>query len=593
MKIACAILLQILAIFANIHPNISFPSPASTLRKWTTEVEPLDPENKYLASWEVDLDAETVVFSVTVETRGFVGFGISPGGSMSGADIFIGGVDSISGFNYYFDMHGIGNQAPVRDEHSDYNLLAAAENGTHTMLKFSRKLNTCDNQDYAITEDTTRIIWSYGQTDDIQYHGANRGSISFNVIAPPTPPIDLTKYERWEMTTNSVMTSNDTSYFCTIHKSPNFLTKHHIVALGPVLPTVDAKKHTHHFQLSICIPEPGQSEKEAFEPWLYPAYPGHECYVDNPMPFHLCMKVEYIWAVGGKMTIFPENLGLPTSTGEAYYMLEIHYDNPGLEQGKQFKTGLEMYHTTELRETEVGIYMAGHSSDDSLVIPPNTADFAITTTCPSVCSQAGIPSTGINIFNVLLHSHLSGRKIKFRQFRAGTELPWILADEHYDFNFQQNKPLRNEVLFLPGDELRVECTYDANWKNGKVVLGGLSTREEMCVSIFYYYPKIEMDSCTGRYPFPALMEEFGVTNYTFDQANPTGQTRLRIISPPELAGDWEDVLNTKFNWTPGFIEQLKEKSKFEDKEYFCGQDNGIAKYPVFDKEYAPEDKCVK
>lgn len=54
--------------------------------------EVLDVNGKYLAEWEVDLDTEIIVFTLDVETTGFVGFGISMNPSMAGADIVIGGV---------------------------------------------------------------------------------------------------------------------------------------------------------------------------------------------------------------------------------------------------------------------------------------------------------------------------------------------------------------------------------------------------------------------------------------------------------------------------------------------------------------------
>jgi hypothetical protein len=578
--------------FATIFTHVN--SKSLGVRKWKKEVEPLDPEGKYLLSWEVDLDLESVVFNVEVETRGFVGFGISPSGNMDGADIFISGVDSISGFNYAFDMHGIGNQAPIRDDHADWKLLEASENATHTSVKFSRLLNTCDNQDFAITEDTNRIIWSYGLTDDIGYHQGNRGSTSLNIIAPPTPDFDPSKYERWEISTNSTMTSKDTSYYCTMHKSPNFESKHHIVALNAVLDNLDAKKHTHHFTLMICEAPPGESPSDLFEPYLYPAYPGHDCYENtNPMPYYFCSKINYIWAVGGKMTVFPENIGLATPTGETYYYLEIHYDNPTLEVGKQFKTGLEIYHTTNLREIEAGTYIAQHSTDPQLLVPPMTTDFVIASNCPSQCTQATLPPSGITVFNVLLHSHLSGRKLKFRQFRDNQELPWIASDDYYDFNFQQNKPVKDPwPVILPGDDIRLECTYDTRWKNGQIVTGGLTSREEMCAAIFYYYPRIDVEFCSSAYPFPNLMEDLGVTNFTAYNPGLGPTFKATIHSPPELAGDFEEVLNTKFNWTTGFIDELRKKSKFADQLFQCGEMEGIVKYPVFDKEYAPVDKCL-
>ncbi len=58
---------------------------------------------------------------------------------------------------------------------------------------FSRKLNTCDNEDIAITNDTLKLIWSYGIEDQISYHGSNRGALSVNLIDPPSEAADLSE----------------------------------------------------------------------------------------------------------------------------------------------------------------------------------------------------------------------------------------------------------------------------------------------------------------------------------------------------------------------------------------------------------------
>lgn len=46
----------------------------------------------YMVQWEAYSDIKTIIFELTVATTGFVGFGISPVGGMTGADIIIGGV---------------------------------------------------------------------------------------------------------------------------------------------------------------------------------------------------------------------------------------------------------------------------------------------------------------------------------------------------------------------------------------------------------------------------------------------------------------------------------------------------------------------
>ena len=74
----------------------------------------------------------------------------------------------------------------------------------------------------------------------------------------------------------------------------------------------------------------------------------------------------------------------------------------------------------------------------------------------------GIRKEGIHLVNGVLHSHLAARKMRIRQFRNGKELPIIMEDNHYDFNFQSSRQPRaeNGGHVLPGDELFVECDYD-------------------------------------------------------------------------------------------------------------------------------------
>lgn len=54
--------------------------------------ENLDSNEKYFIEWEAYTDTQTIIFELTVQTTGYVGFGISPAGGMTGADIVIGGV---------------------------------------------------------------------------------------------------------------------------------------------------------------------------------------------------------------------------------------------------------------------------------------------------------------------------------------------------------------------------------------------------------------------------------------------------------------------------------------------------------------------
>ena len=50
-----------------------------------------------------------------------------------------------------------------------------------------------------------------------------------------------------------------------------------------------------------------------------------------------------------------------------------------------------------------------------------------------------LPQEGIQMISGILHSHLFGQKIRLRHIRNGKELPTILEDNHYDFNFQASR----------------------------------------------------------------------------------------------------------------------------------------------------------
>jgi hypothetical protein len=60
----------------------------------------LDHKHKYHLKWKTDDKTETISFLVEVQTKGWVGFGISPNGGMKNSDIVIGWVTD-QGLTYF------------------------------------------------------------------------------------------------------------------------------------------------------------------------------------------------------------------------------------------------------------------------------------------------------------------------------------------------------------------------------------------------------------------------------------------------------------------------------------------------------------
>ena len=92
-------MLTIMARFTILHALSLLCLAEFVIAKLTDEYDHaayLDPEEDYKLYWSVKDADKSIHFAVEVATAGWVGFGISAGlsGSMIGADIVIGWVDS-------------------------------------------------------------------------------------------------------------------------------------------------------------------------------------------------------------------------------------------------------------------------------------------------------------------------------------------------------------------------------------------------------------------------------------------------------------------------------------------------------------------
>jgi len=227
---------------------------------------------------------------------------------------------------------------------------------------------------------------------------------------------------------------------------------------------------------------------------------GRDCF-DNPDlsdadnitdVFGRCMnQLLTVWTKGGQSIIFPENLGMPlyNDDGETFLMLQMHYDNSQFLKGKIDSSGLRFWLTEHLRPTETAIaYFNAPIGGQYQIIPPNAQEFTTYVYCSADCTST-YPETGLKFISGMMHTHLAGRKVRVHHFRHGTQLPPIVADEYYDFNYQDYKELQKPVTILPGDELVVECIYKTLDRT-KSTYGGYPTHKEMCYVFVQYYPVV-------------------------------------------------------------------------------------------------------
>ncbi|KAL4649087.1 DBH-like monooxygenase protein 1 isoform X1 [Arapaima gigas] len=500
----------------------------------------LDAEGKFRIRWR--WDDTRITFEVAVETRGYVGLGFSPTAAMALSDMVIGGVDRGQPYiqDYYADM----NRKVHRDLEQNYRLEYAMENSTHTVLAFSRLLNTCDRDDKAITESTMRVIWAYHHEDvglsGPEYHGVNRGRKSLRLLEPTTPRNVPAGTQFFDLQNIDVpVPYKDTTYWCQLFKVPDMKKKHHIIRIEPLIER-GHENLVHHILLYQCDSSLNETEVDL----------GHECYHPNmPDSFLTCETVLFAWAIGGEGFTYPPHAGfsIGASQDPIYVLMEVHYDNPALQQGVVDSSGLRLYYTPILRRYDAGVIEMGVWVSLYHMLPPGLPGYVSEGHCTQQCLQETLDQempSGIQVFAVLMHSHLAGRAIRVRHFRNQEELPHLAQDDEFDFNFQEFQYLPQERLLLPGDSVITECKYNTQDRKN-MTWGGLSTRDEMCLSYLLYYPQVNLARCeslpeiTGQLKFIGVKKiQVPVTTWPFIIKSPRRYSNLSFTEAME-----------KFKWS--------------------------------------------
>jgi len=423
------------------------------------------------------------------------------------------------------DRHAVGNNVPYLDTSQDLRLDWGLENDTHTVVQFFRAWDTCDSEDVKLGTDTVRLIWAYHDQDPLDnthlmYHTlTKRGHRSVYLAEPPQTSVPLPPHKNWDLTADNLLLPEDdhTHYWCKIYRAPDLDRKHHMIAIEPLIQP-GHESYVHHMVLYEChIPDDvvdaaGATTADWFQRHINQE--GQPCYSPNmPAEWSFCLATNaWAWAVGSEGERLPDHTGMPLGEqygGATYFMLETHYDNPAYHAPLVDNSGLRIKYTDQLRTYDTGMLLVGSEVNFLQFIPPRQDLFTSIGHCTSECTKQGIPESGIRIISGVLHSHLAGRKMRLRHIRNGIELPVILEDNHYDFNFQASRVPRSETVVYPGDHLLLECDYETSTRD-MPTFGGLSTRDEMCLVFILYYPRTSLADCRSLPALHTLTTALGI-----------------------------------------------------------------------------------
>ncbi|XP_067643544.1 MOXD1 homolog 2 isoform X2 [Eurosta solidaginis] len=440
---------------------------------------------------------QDITFEIQARTLGYVGFGFSPDGKLAGSDVALGWVDK--GQTYFQDRHiqRNGNFEPIVDPSQDYILMLGYENSTHTVLRFRRKLDTCDTiHDIAITNNTMILVFMYGSRDPL--NGSSE---------PGTLPDPKSAFHTYYA---MVLTQKAQSKFDLDDKIRAVELRNEDVEL----PIGDS---TLYWCKMFKLQDINQKQ-------------------------HMIRGFTY-----------PDEAGYPIESHVAkYYIMGTHYSDLQPDYAQLHSpqmvdnSGLRIYFTNVLRPNDAGILSIGLDPNWRHIIPPGQKKVISEGQCIEDCTAYAFPTHGIYIFAVMMRTHKIGKEVKLRQIRHTEELPPIAMDANIDSAYQDFRLLPTPVQAMPGDRLIAECIYDSSSRKA-ITLGGLTMKEESCTALTIYYPRQkELTTCHSLPSLPTVLHSLGITELATD-SNP-----VLISSPQELAGMTLEDRLISYDWQNQF-----------------------------------------
>ena len=130
--------------------------------------------NMFNISFEYDAKNTSITMAIKFNKPGKY-FSIGLGNQMRDADIWV--FEIINGEVTAKDYTGKGEFTPILDSHNDLERLGYEVTPTYSLVKFRRLLDTEDPQDVTIKQGNNDLIWAFGNTPTMSFHGGSAGTV--------------------------------------------------------------------------------------------------------------------------------------------------------------------------------------------------------------------------------------------------------------------------------------------------------------------------------------------------------------------------------------------------------------------------------
>jgi hypothetical protein len=183
------------------------------------------------------------------------------------------------------------------------------------------------------------------------------------------------------------------------------------------------------------------------------------------------------WVPGSRATPLPDGVGLLLPKG-ARVIVQMHYFPAGKEYSDQTKIGLYLAKPEEKLSKRL-VYLPVVNT--SFKIPAGAKDYAV---------PAALPMPAGDVYMVVPHMHLLGKKIEVTQTDIfGRPKGSLIKIDDWDFNWQGFYSFTNPLRMNNLDQMRATCRFDNSADNPKNpsnplkdVRWGEGTEDEMCLA---------------------------------------------------------------------------------------------------------------
>eukprot|EP00752_Nemacystus_decipiens_P002626 g2458.t1 len=528
--------------------------------------------------WTVDTATETIQVAVHAKAAtGWAGIGISEMGGMEGADIVF--YETATG--ELTDAHSLVAGTPVVDECTqDWNLVSAESDSGSLVFEAERALVTGDAQDRAFADDTqegtppTRLMAAWGDSESMSYHATNFAKGVVIVFGGPEnadaePLADVVSdpdASFFDVTTKEFPIPTERNWYeetCLTASDLPDLDEYHAIGFQGLIQD-DTSEYVHHLVLKgfTGTPDCGQSCEEwvrsnfpsdsdsSYDDYggsspsspyssYSPSYTESYSYLESnnitlPDYCYFDFADVFAWAPGASDMELPDDVGFlfgNASGGFTSVNVQTHYNNPNGDEGLVDSSGVRVYYTEELRQSDMGVMQLGDPFIFLEGFPLPDGKLSVSFDCPSSCTEEHFEAEEVTVFSHFLHMHENGQRLETRQYRndsSGNEVLVHSAEVEYYSFLQAGGHVLNtndSVTIQKGDRFETECFYDTALSSvgSENVTFGLGSENEMCIDFVFYYPDQKvpfsgscgLGACGGDVGDAAILESDSDFDRTF------------------------------------------------------------------------------